>query len=83
MGDQEAVEAKNRAAMSQWQKVFRDDNRARAEIVKGLLESHDITAIIFDKKDSAYQLFGYFDVLVAADDVLRAIKIIEDEISFS
>ena len=69
--------------MSQWQKVFRDNNRARAEIVKGVLESCDITAVILDKKDSAYQLFGYFDVLVPADDVLRAIKIIEDEIQFS
>ena len=69
--------------MSQWQKVFRDNNRARAEIVKGVLESCDITAVNLDKKDSAYQLFGYFDVLVPADDVLRAIKIIEDEIQFS
>ncbi|RZA00882.1 MAG: hypothetical protein EOO68_10800, partial [Moraxellaceae bacterium] len=44
--------------MSQWQKVYRNENRSRAEIVKGVLESHDITAVIFDKKDSAYQLFG-------------------------
>jgi hypothetical protein len=69
--------------MSQWQKVYRNENRSRAEIVKGVLESHDITAVIFDKKDSAYQLFGYFDVLVPANDVLRAIKIIDDEILFS
>lgn len=68
--------------MSQWQKVYRNENRSRAEIVKGVLESHDINAIVFDKKDSAYQMFGYFDVLVPADDVLRAIKIIEDEIQF-
>ena len=68
--------------MSKWQQVFRTENRARAELVKGLLESHGLMPILLDKKDSAYQLFGYFDVLVEAEEVLTAIKIIQDEIQF-
>ena len=68
-------------AMSNWQKVYEDTSGHRAEIVKAVLEDKDLNPVLVNKKDSAYQ-FGQFEVHVAPDNVLRAIKTIKDEINF-
>ncbi|MDN4166077.1 DUF2007 domain-containing protein [Cytophagales bacterium LB-30] len=67
--------------MKNWKKVFEAPILHRAEIVKAVLEDHDMFPVIIDKKDSSY-LFGHYEVMVEADHVLRAIKIIEDDIRF-
>jgi len=67
--------------MKGWQRVYRDELEYRAEIVKDFLNNHEITAIILPKKDSAYQ-FGHYEVHVKRDDILRAIKLLEDDIRF-
>lgn len=65
-----------------FQKVYEDAHPVRVEIVKGVLSEHDIPAIIVNKKDSAYQLVGHLEVHVPQDNVISAIKIIEEEIKF-
>jgi len=40
-----------------------------------------LNAIVFNKQDHAYK-FGSIDVMVDPDSVMRAIKIIEEEIKF-
>ncbi|MBK6265780.1 hypothetical protein JKA74_12110 [Marivirga sp. S37H4] len=67
--------------MAKWQSIFTTDKLYRAEIVKDFLSDQQLQPIIVDKKDSAYQL-GHFEVMVTSDEVLRAIKIIENEIKF-
>ena len=67
--------------MVEWQKVYQNPQQYRAEIVKAILEEHDLDPVLVDKKDSAYQ-FGHFEVHVAADNVIRALKIINEEIRF-
>ena len=67
--------------MGNWKKVFDSDRMHEAEIVKGVLIENDIQAVIVNKKDSYYR-FGNYDVMVETDDVLKAIKIIQDEIQF-
>jgi hypothetical protein len=67
--------------MSTWQKVFTADQIIRAEIVKSILEEHDLQPVIISKKDSAYNL-GQYEVHVPADNILKAIKIIKDDIRF-
>lgn len=67
--------------MSKWVKVYRNDNLYRAEIVKAVLEDNGLQAVLVDKKDRIYHL-GYYEVHVGADDVLKAIKIITDDITF-
>ncbi len=67
--------------MSSWQKVFEDETSYRAEIVKSILDENEIDAVVLSKKDNAYQ-FGHFEVLVPPDHVIRALKIIEEEIKF-
>ncbi|WP_421875038.1 hypothetical protein [Marinoscillum sp.] len=67
--------------MRDWQSVYRDQFEYRAEIVKAVLDDHDMNPVLLNKKDSAYQL-GHFEILVAPDHVIKAIKLINDEIQF-
>ncbi len=63
--------------MNNWQQVYTTPNSHRAEIVKGVLESHLIPAVVFNRKDSSYH-FGHFEVLVTDEDVSAALKIVAD-----
>ncbi|MDN5214817.1 DUF2007 domain-containing protein [Fulvivirgaceae bacterium BMA12] len=67
--------------MNDWQKVYSTEMIYRAEIVKDTLANHNIVAVVIDKKDTAYQL-GHYEVHVKTDDVLWAIKLIENDIQF-
>jgi hypothetical protein len=67
--------------MSNWQKVFKDRLEHRASIVRDVLIDREIEAVMVNKKDSLYG-FGYFEVQVSANDVLLAIKIIQEDINF-
>jgi uncharacterized protein with FMN-binding domain len=67
--------------MSSWQKVYDDNQEYRASIVKAILKENHIDAVIVNKKDTNYQ-FGSFEVHVVPDDVIKALKIIQDEIEF-
>jgi hypothetical protein len=67
--------------MAQWQRVYRDASEYRATMVRDMLIEHDIHAVLVSKKDSAYGL-GYLEVQVAPDEVILAIKIIQEEIRF-
>ncbi len=62
--------------------MFEDTTSYRAEIVKSILDENQLNAVLVSKKDSAYQLFGHFEVHVRKEDVLRAIRIIREEIKF-
>lgn len=68
--------------MTKWQKVYEVSSPVRAEIVKGVLEQNEIIALIINKKESAYQIHGYYEVMVPNDQVFRAVNIIKNEITF-
>jgi len=65
--------------MENWNKVFDSRKMHEAEIVKGVLMENDIPAIVINKQDSSYH-FGFYEVLVEKENIIRAIKIIQDEI---
>jgi hypothetical protein len=67
--------------MRDWQSVFKDNREYRALIVKEVLEDLDMQPVIVNKKVSAYG-FGNFEIFVAPDQVIRAIKVIKEEIKF-
>ncbi|WMJ72483.1 DUF2007 domain-containing protein [Cytophagaceae bacterium ABcell3] len=67
--------------MINWQKVYSTDKHHRAELVKDVLADNQIEAVIINKKDSSYH-FGEFEIHVTRDNVIKALKIIEDEIKF-
>ena len=65
-----------------WEKVFSSVDDFRATLVRLTLESRGVQAIIINKKDTAYNNFGEQEVYVNRQDVLPALKIIQDEIRF-
>ena len=67
--------------MSQWQTVFKTSQSYQAEIVKGVLSESGIQSVIVNKQDSVYH-FGYYEVNVEQDQVLRALQIVENDINF-
>lgn len=68
--------------MKDWQVVYKSENAQRAEIVKSILEEKEFHPVLINKKDSSYNYFGLFEVYVAPDDVIMALKVIEEEIKF-
>ncbi|MGL1886593.1 MAG: hypothetical protein OCD76_08775 [Reichenbachiella sp.] len=67
--------------MTNWEKVYADRSDHRANIVLAVLKDFGLQPVLVNKQDAAYQL-GNFEVHVAADEVIRAIKIIKDDIKF-
>ncbi|MEQ8414906.1 MAG: putative signal transducing protein [Imperialibacter sp.] len=67
--------------MDNWQKVYTTNQQHKAEIVKAVLEENDISAVVVSKKDSLYQL-GNYEVYVSSENVLSAVKMINDDIHF-
>ncbi|MGD1839446.1 MAG: putative signal transducing protein [Thermonemataceae bacterium] len=68
--------------MVRWQKIYETDKSYQAGIVKAVLEDSEIIAVIINKQDSSYNMFGGQEIFVKAEDVIRALKIIQDEITF-
>lgn len=68
--------------MQNWIRVFEDQNQIRAEIVKAVLEENGIPAVVLNKKESVYHVFGTYEVLVIQGDALPAMQLIQNEITF-
>ncbi|SFA89945.1 putative signal transducing protein [Algoriphagus aquimarinus] len=68
--------------MENWNKVFETPMQVRAEIVKGVLEEHQIQAVILNKKETVYQIFGNYEVHVQSENMMSANNIIQNEITF-
>lgn len=69
--------------MKEWTVVYKSQISSRTEIVKGVLADRGIDAVIMNKKDSTLHIdHGQIEVQVRKSDVLEAMKIINDEISF-
>jgi hypothetical protein len=68
--------------MENWIKVFESEMQVRAEIVKGVLQDHSIPAVVLNKKESVYQIFGTYQVLVQRDNSIVASNVIQNEITF-
>ena len=69
--------------MKDWTVVYKTPISSRAEIVKGVLTDRGITAVIINKKDSSIQINnGQVEVMVPREQVLNAMKIVNDEITF-
>ena len=63
--------------MENWIKVFEDGMQVRAEIVKGILIENEIQAVVLNKKETIYQIFGTYEVLVKREDAMNATKLIQ------
>ena len=68
--------------MENWIKVYEDQNQIRAEIVKAVLEENGIPAVVMNKKETVYHVFGTYEVLVIQGDAPAAMQLIQNEITF-
>jgi hypothetical protein len=68
--------------MKDWRSVYATEKEHRAEIVRSVLLENQIVAVVVNKSNSMYRMFGKYEVHVAPENLLRALKIIEDDISF-
>ena len=69
--------------MNNWIKVFESKQEHKAEIVKDVLSDRELEPVIVNRKDSAYNIFGQYEVHVAPSHAVRAIRVIENEIKFN
>ncbi len=67
--------------MNDWQSVYKDSKEHRVDIVKAVLEGEGLSPVKINKTVSAHG-FGNFEIFVDPDSVLRAIRIIKEEIKF-
>jgi hypothetical protein len=68
--------------MNNWASIFESKHEYKAEIVKDVLVDKGFDAVILNKKDTAYSIFGQYEVHVASEQAVRAIRIIENDIKF-
>lgn len=71
---------KGQGSAESWQSVFTTDKIYQAEIVKSVL-SETMNAVIVNKRDSSYNI-GHYEVHVPKEKVMRAVQIINNDITF-
>jgi len=64
--------------MGNWEKVYSTEQSWKAEIMKDVLEQYGLSPIIMNKREQNLQI-GLIEILVQRDEVLEALKIIEDD----
>ncbi|MEP5614108.1 MAG: hypothetical protein ABJP45_17785 [Cyclobacteriaceae bacterium] len=67
--------------MNNWQPVYENEKRHRVEIVRAVLEDNHMNPVVLNQTISEHGL-GTFEVRVAPDFVLAAIKLIKEDIKF-
>ena len=58
--------------MSDWRAVFEGPSDWQAELVKAVLEEHDIQAVVLNLRDRSYGNFGRVRVMVEESDFDQA-----------
>lgn len=59
-----------------WKLVYTLDDPSRAEIAKNILAQEDIIAVVLNKRDSAYQSFGSYEIYVKEEHATQAREIL-------
>jgi hypothetical protein len=58
-----------------WVKIFTSSNYYQSEIVKQMLTEHSINAVLINKQDSPYRIFGDVEVYIHQEHFSNAIEI--------
>jgi hypothetical protein len=62
--------------MADWTRVFSSTSQQEAELVRGVLETNGIQAVVMDGRPSPYPQLGEIEVYVVRDDVMRALYLV-------
>lgn len=65
-----------------WIKAFQSERVMRAELAREILDQSGIAAVIVNKKDSNYPVFGMYEVHVLTQDLTQAQTILTDAEAF-
>lgn len=63
--------------MDDWTSIYETTQLYQAEIVKGLLTSNGIEAVVMNQQDSSYVMFGTIKVMTRKVDQEKATEIIK------
>ncbi|MDR1673057.1 MAG: DUF2007 domain-containing protein [Bacteroidales bacterium] len=63
--------------MNEWKCIYTANQRYKAEIIKGILANENIEAVIMDRQDSSYTVFGDIQVYVQPEDENLAVELIK------
>jgi len=60
-----------------WKKIYSTNDFFRIELIRQVLEEHDVSAVIMNKQDSSYR-FGQIDLYTHENDEAAALALIEE-----
>ena len=60
-----------------WEKIYFSGDQFKVIIARDLLAENDINAVIINKKDSSYLLFGDVELYVEEQDEKKALQILD------
>jgi hypothetical protein len=59
--------------------IFSSANHIEVEIIKQMLEKNNITAVMLNKQDSSYNMFGSIDLYVKEENQTIALQLINQQ----
>ena len=59
--------------------IFSSANPIEVEIIKQMLEDNNITAVILNKQDSSYNMFGSIDLYVKEENQTIALQLMKEQ----
>jgi len=62
-----------------WIKIFSSNDNFKIEVLKNLLLSNNIPAVVINNKDSSYLMFGTIDLYIENKNKENAIQILSNE----
>ena len=62
-----------------WINIFSSANPIEVEIVKQMLEENNINAVVLNKQDSSYNMFGTIDLFVNETEQETALQLINKQ----
>lgn len=65
--------------MRTWKAVFCSGSQHEAEVVRAMLEAHEINVVLVDQHSTPYPQMGETELRVAPDDVVRALYLVRKQ----
>ena len=62
-----------------WAKIFSSTNPIEVEIIKQMLTENNIVAVVLNKQDSSYNMFGAIDLYVTENKQKIALQLIHKQ----
>ena len=62
-----------------WANIFSSTNPIEVEIIKQMLTENNIVAVVLNKQDSSYNMFGAIDLYVTENEQAIALQLIHKQ----